>query len=326
MKAVIVYTLLVFISHELSADKTGCRNVACPKPEPCPADSYHKLLVKHLPVHIPHHQRSSVEDMRLERDNVFSTRQQDPNKIWPTTLDHLYQKRSINDEDILIQYCCPHYECICKPNFCNQECPPNEIPVNTTAPTDPNDLPYGVPGNCCMPCRKSYCITNTFRKHSEKWRSDDCTTCECYYGEVKCQQSYCQPPDCLNYKLIPGECCPICENNATNFCRDIQFCSIECQYGYRQQGNCDLCECARPLRIQTTNGTEFAIVKGNAIITKDNITGPYKPYNNTSIHVHNIQLWVLILLVLGFALTLILVTVWCCHFHKNTKYSTVRIA
>ncbi|XP_058838033.1 cysteine-rich motor neuron 1 protein-like isoform X1 [Topomyia yanbarensis] len=322
MKVVIICMLLVLVSHEIFADKVGCRNVACPKPEPCPMDSYPKPLVKHLPAHIPHHLRSSAGDVRRERDIVFSTLQRESIKIIPTTYDHHYQKRSIIDDDILIQYCCPSYECICKPNYCDQECPPNEIPVNTTAPTDPNDLPYGVPGNCCMPCRKSYCITNTFRKHGQKWRSDDCTTCECHYGEVKCQQSYCQPPDCLNYELIPGECCPVCVNDSTNFCRDIKYCSIECQYGYRQQGNCDLCECTRP----TTIGTGLVNTNINDTVTKDNITGPYQQHSNNSSHVYNVQFWIIMLLSLGSGLALTLITVWCCHFHKNAKYSIVQIA
>lgn len=331
MKVLIICVLLIAAPCEILADKIRCKNVACPKPESCPSDSYPKLIKHHSLVHNTHHLRSSTgEIVRRERAIAYGGQQRESIKIIPGAYDHHNRKRSITDDEMLIQYCCPRYECACKPNYCDQECPPNKIPVNTTGPTDHNNLQYGVPGNCCVPCKNSYCIHHTFRKHGDKWRGDDCTTCECQYGEVKCQQSYCNPPDCLSYKQIPGECCPVCDNEATHFCPDIRKCNIHCKYGYQRRGSCDLCECSTYLRNQTTIEAPFS--ERNITATDYNFSKDNTNYNDRSEpqqrHTHggySIQFWSVLLSTLGTVLFICL-TVWFCLFRRSAKYSTVQIA
>ncbi|XP_053683871.1 cysteine-rich motor neuron 1 protein-like [Sabethes cyaneus] len=335
MKVLIIYALLVVVPQEIFTDKVECKNVACPRPEPCPADSHPKPKVIHLYGNIPHHIRSKTSEIvRRERAIASDARQRETIKIIPGAYEHHGHKRSITDDEMLIQHCCPSYECVCKPNYCDQECPPDHIPANTTAPTDPNDLPYGVPGNCCFPCRNSYCMHDIYRQHGEKWRSDECTTCVCHYGEVKCQQSVCKNPGCLNHKMIPGECCPVCDDDATNFCQDIQHCNIHCQYGYRRQGNCDLCACARVVRNQTSIETDFPHPKVNVTVTDDDNTngsvhrGPHHhhTHSDSSSEFNSTPLWIVVLLCFcGFAVFFLTIW-WCCYNRKDTKYSVVQIA
>ncbi|XP_055619070.1 kielin/chordin-like protein isoform X1 [Toxorhynchites rutilus septentrionalis] len=341
MRLIIVFMILVVVPYVIPTDNVGCRNVACPISEPCPSDSYPKLTTRHHPlVHNPHHLRSGTgEIVRRERAIAYGARRRESIKIIPGAYDHHNNKRSIVDDAMLIQHCCPHYECACKPDYCDQECPPDKIPVNITDPTENNALKYGVPGKCCIPCTNSYCMHHTFRRHGEKWRGDDCTTCECQYGETKCQQSYCNPPDCLSYKQIPGECCPVCDNDATNFCNDVQNCNIHCKYGYQKRGNCDLCECIRTIHNRTLTGNEASSYPINNVTLKDYEISEDNTHDNAhrnpiqqhthgrdDNYVYSIQFWVLILLSLVAVLTVILLTIWCCHFHRSTKYSTVQIA
>ncbi|XP_055531470.1 cysteine-rich motor neuron 1 protein-like isoform X1 [Wyeomyia smithii] len=338
MKVLIIYLLLVVVPQEIFTDKIECKNVACPKPEPCPADSYSKPKVIHLYGNIPHHIRSKTSEIvRRERAIASNARQRETIKIIPGAYEHHgHKRRSIIDDEILIQHCCPHYECVCKPNYCDQECLPNLIPANTTIPTDPNDLPHGVPGNCCLPCRKTYCMHDTYRKHGAKWRSDECTTCECHYGEVKCQQSVCKNPGCLNHKTIPGECCPVCDNDATNFCQDIQHCNIHCQYGYRRQGNCDLCACARVVQNQTKPSiieTDFPQPKVSVTVTDDDNTNGsvhrdphhHHKHSDSSSEYGTVLTFILVCLCVLASIILALM-VWRWFAHKDDKYRAVQNA
>lgn len=333
MKLFVIYILLTVLPPGMISEKNGCRNVACPQPEPCPVDSYLKAVNGHHSVFYPSNIGLSSTGNVVRKERSVGLHRNPVNIIFGTDDRHNH-KRSVTDEESLIQYCCPHYECACKPNYCDQKCSPNKIPLNLTSPTDYNDIRYGVPGNCCPPCKESYCLHPTFRKHGTKWHSDDCTTCECHYGEVKCQQSSCRAPDCVVYKLIPGECCPVCDNDATNFCKHVGNCDIHCKYGYYRQGDCDLCEC---IRISTNHATIETVSfkpERNLSIPFDNISNDNTNEDPHQQHTHKvdsnrfntIQFWILVLTNLVAVLVLILLIVWCCHFRKSAKYSTVQIA
>lgn len=330
MKLKMVSVLLIFLPLHIFADKASeCQYVACPKPEACPLDSTLKLIKHHPVVHNPHHQRSITgEIVRHERAIAYDGQQRESIKIIPGAYDHHNRKRSLSDSEQLIQYCCSRYECACKTNYCDQVCPPNKILVNITGPTDHNNLQYGVPGNCCPPCKDNYCMGSKFHLHGEKWREHDCSVCECHYGEVKCEQTLCKTPDCVKYKNVPGECCPVCDNDATSFCPDVRTCNIHCKYGYQQRGNCDLCKCMTGLHDQPnassypgSNITGIEIGKDN--INDSDLADPHQRHTFTGGSSYLKILWV-IALFLVFVLAMFFVG--CCCFRKSAKYSTVQTA
>lgn len=346
MKTFIIWSIVLALSHHIKADKHAefqCKNVACPTPDPCPSDSILKEVKHHSSFQTT--QRSHIGELiRRERAIAYGGRQRESIKIIPGAYDHHSRKRSIDENELLILHCCPRYECACKPNYCDQECPPNKIPVNLTGPTDHTDLQYGIPGNCCMPCKNNYCIQDAYRKHGAKWSVDECTTCECLYGEIKCQQSFCQPPDCLNYKQIPGECCPVCDYNATHFCEEFRNCNIRCQFGYRRKGDCDLCACENSPLGSTLNVIGTPIAKGNETMKEyDNTTGSvHKDHDMGHPHlgknIFNIYYWLVVCflalaaIVVACGLLALFLRVWSCHncrsitCKKSSKYSTVQIA
>lgn len=286
-----------------------------------------KLVTKHHSHH--YHQPSSYakDTIRRKRALVYGGRQRETIKIIPGAYDHHSRKRrSITDDEMLLLHCCPQYECVCKPNYCDQECPVNKIPANTTNPTEQ----FGVPGNCCVPCKDSYCMHDgRFRKHGERWLADECTECVCEFGRARCLLAMCKMPNCLNYKEVPGECCPVCDDEESNFCRDVRYCSIICKYGYQRQGDCDLCQCARPppngstvsypeVKSTTATPAPNSMVNVEDIIRKG-------PHQSNSYGGVDYGFWIYLLSCLAL-LSLIIVFVWYCHFRKSAKYITVQIA
>lgn len=272
MKWFIVICLLKLMVPliEATTERARCKDVACPAPETCPDDSYLKPVTKHYSNHFHHHLNSNVKDStRRKRALAYGGRQRETIKIIPGAYDHHHRKRSITDDEMLLLHCCTQYECVCKPNYCDQECPANKIPANTTNPTEQ----FGVPGKCCVPCKDSYCIHDRkYHKHGDWWLADECTNCKCEYGNVSCQMSSCKTPNCLKYKLIPGECCPVCDEDGMNFCADVQFCNIHCKYGYQRQGNCDLCQCARPPMNESVHtSVAYPEVKSTTVNSTDSI-------------------------------------------------------
>ncbi|XP_039450232.1 cysteine-rich motor neuron 1 protein isoform X2 [Culex pipiens pallens] len=315
-------------------EKNACRGVACPSPEPCPVDSYPKAVNSHFTGFYPDVLKGAGNAVRNERAIEYNGLHRGSTNVSSNTEDRTRHRRSVIEDELLIQYCCPRYECACKPNYCDQKCSPKQTPLNLTSPTDYKDIQYGVPGNCCFPCKENYCLHPTFRRHGATWHSDDCTTCVCLYGEVKCQQSSCKAPNCVAYKLIPGECCPVCDSDASNFCKHVGNCDIHCKYGYARQGDCDLCECIRiskhhPIVETDISKTERNFSISNHNISKDNtIEKPHQQHTHKSNSnpFSTIQFWILVLTNLVAVLVLILLIVWCCHFRKSAKYSTVQVA
>lgn len=329
-----IFTLLLILPSGMNAEKNECRGVACPTPEPCPVDSYPKAVNSHFTGFYPDVLKGAGNAVRNERAIEYNGLHRGSTNVSSNTEDRTRHRRSVIEDELLIQYCCPRYECACKPNYCDQKCSPKQTPLNLTSPTDYKDIQYGVPGNCCFPCKENYCLHPTFRRHGATWHSDDCTTCVCLYGEVKCQQSSCKAPNCVAYKLIPGECCPVCDSDASNFCKHVGNCDIHCKYGYARQGDCDLCECIRiskhhPIVETDISKTERNFSISNHTISKDNtIEKPHQQHTHKSNSnpFSTIQFWILVLTNLVAVLVLILLIVWCCHFRKSAKYSTVQVA
>jgi len=50
----------------------------------------------------------------------------------------------------------------------------------------------------------------TQRQHNDKWNKDDCSTCKCRMGQIKCKTQPCPKPTCEFPKKMPGVCCLIC--------------------------------------------------------------------------------------------------------------------
>lgn len=89
-------------------------------------------------------------------------------------------------------------------------------------------------GECCPVCKGCMANGNLY-KNNESWKEDDCVTCRCNEGIVECQTAMCSVP-CLNPRRVPGQCCPVCENN----------CSFACKYGYATDSqNREICKCAK---------------------------------------------------------------------------------
>lgn len=330
MKLIAFVCLLTVSLAGASTERAKCKDVACPAPEPCPDDSELKPVTKHYSNHVHHHLDSYAKDFtRNRRALAYGGRQRETIKIIPGAYDHHNRKRSIiiTDDEMLLQHCCTQYECVCKPNYCDQECPANKIPANTTNPTEK----FGVPGNCCVPCKDSYCMHNRkYRKHGDWWSDEECTTCTCEYGKVNCLTTLCKAPNCLKYKEIPGECCPVCDEDDTNFCADDRHCSIHCRYGYRRQGDCDLCQCATP----QTNGSMHTPgvhpeVKPAIENTTDSEGGTEDivrkgPHQNNSYGVFIKQILIYLVSCLT-ALILIIGAVVCYCYRNNAKYDAVQV-
>lgn len=311
------------VPTDATTDRIECKDVACPKPEACPDDSSLKVVTKHHSHHY-HQLNSNAKDaIRKRRALVYGGRPRETIKIIPGAYDHHSRKRSITDDEMLLLHCCPQYECVCKPNYCDQECPANKIPANTTNPTEQ----FGVPGNCCVPCKDSYCMHDgRYRQHGESWLADECTECECEFGRAKCLLLMCKMPNCLKYKQIPGECCPVCDDDESNFCRDVRHCNIICpKYGYQRQDNCDLCQCARAPSNRSTvpypeiKSTTATSSIGEIDIRKD--SHPKNAYDGIGCH----PFWIFLLLCLAILFLIAIFTV-CCRFRRSAKYITVQIA
>jgi len=73
---------------------------------------------------------------------------------------------------------------------------------------------YAVTG-CVSPSGKKMALNET-------WMEDDCTSCVCRDGQTKCQASFCRTP-CLHPRIVPGECCPVCDDNGIIIIYPILF-------------------------------------------------------------------------------------------------------
>ncbi|KAJ8309124.1 hypothetical protein KUTeg_013998 [Tegillarca granosa] len=122
----------------------------------------------------------------------------------------------------------------CKTETCNNIslCPYMEIPD----------------GACCHVCKG--CITDSKKiyNNSDVWKEGDCTTCHCIGGEIQCKSQHCATK-CLNPRRVPGQCCPICDDDESSrqqpsTCPDMRNCSLLCPSGFQMlQDGCYRCKC-----------------------------------------------------------------------------------
>ncbi|XP_064121126.1 extracellular matrix organizing protein FRAS1-like isoform X1 [Macrobrachium nipponense] len=69
-------------------------------------------------------------------------------------------------------------------------------------------------GSCCPTCQGKTCHRNgTVYMSSEQWREDECSTCVCVDGNIRCSQMECPALHCSfdeRLYLEEGSCCPSC--------------------------------------------------------------------------------------------------------------------
>ncbi|XP_063970830.1 kielin/chordin-like protein [Lytechinus pictus] len=65
-------------------------------------------------------------------------------------------------------------------------------------------------GQCCSDCTDcSY--EGQFRRNGDEFSSaNECSTCRCHYGTVRCQRRPCPSTGCRQEETLDGECCPVC--------------------------------------------------------------------------------------------------------------------
>ncbi|XP_043916303.1 extracellular matrix organizing protein FRAS1-like [Protopterus annectens] len=115
-----------------------------------------------------------------------------------------------------------------------------------------------LPGKCCPECVPSSCLLDgTEYKHSQQWKKDNCTTCKCDQGKVKCYTEICKPITCeKGQKNVKHnwQCCDSCQATKGNCLHegsvkyhgemwnsaDCEFCACE-----RGQVNCQRAECSK---------------------------------------------------------------------------------
>ncbi|BES97591.1 Hypothetical protein NTJ_10405 [Nesidiocoris tenuis] len=108
---------------------------------------------------------------------------------------------------------CTSCECVNGTNVCHRpSCPVLDCPL------EEREMPAD---GCCPRCpprikSSNHCVVNRITyKDGESWQVDNCRSCDCQGGLVKCMAEMCpnvNKPCPPNYKLvdIPGQCCPKC--------------------------------------------------------------------------------------------------------------------
>ncbi|XP_059502133.1 extracellular matrix protein FRAS1 isoform X2 [Stegostoma tigrinum] len=113
-------------------------------------------------------------------------------------------------------------------------------------------------GNCCPECLPKSCsLAGKRYKHGDQWKKNECTSCICDRGEIRCRVQLCPTLTCekgLNKIRRPGHCCEECVSGkgsclyegVTRYhgemwsVTDCEFCMCE-----RGQVICQTAECAR---------------------------------------------------------------------------------
>ncbi|XP_038647741.1 extracellular matrix protein FRAS1 [Scyliorhinus canicula] len=113
-------------------------------------------------------------------------------------------------------------------------------------------------GNCCPECLPKSCTwAGKKHKHGDQWKKDECTSCICDHGDIRCHIQTCRSLTCekgLNKVRRSGHCCEECVSGKGNCLyegviryheemwnvTDCEFCMCE-----RGQVICQTAECAR---------------------------------------------------------------------------------
>ncbi|XP_055900979.1 brorin-like [Biomphalaria glabrata] len=65
----------------------------------------------------------------------------------------------------------------------------------------------------CLAQNERNCVLPTGEILREGEITDgDCLPCFCYRGSLVCATVQCQSTPCVDYDILPGECCPSCPN------------------------------------------------------------------------------------------------------------------
>uniref|UniRef100_UPI00358E89B8 uncharacterized protein isoform X2 n=1 Tax=Myxine glutinosa TaxID=7769 RepID=UPI00358E89B8 len=75
----------------------------------------------------------------------------------------------------------------------------------------PCSHPLPSPGKCCASCQ--HCLfLGTMYNNGQNFRPEPCTHCSCQDGSVQCSAITCPPLSCSSPLIIPGQCCPFCQD------------------------------------------------------------------------------------------------------------------
>ncbi len=109
-------------------------------------------------------------------------------------------------------------------------------------PTPACEEPLVSEDGCCTTCpEKPFCMFRGYEfAQGQTWKKDDCTTCQCVDGATICDPEICSEPECTEFVMIEGECCPLCQED-TMPCMDGE---TEYEHGTSwKASDCSYCSC-----------------------------------------------------------------------------------
>jgi hypothetical protein len=85
--------------------------------------------------------------------------------------------------------------------------------IATMCPKTLCDNPVRQPGQCCAICSQSCQMNGKVFQHGQIISLfGPCFVCSCYEGHMTCNIRDCAAPDCDNYYVPEGQCCPVCSS------------------------------------------------------------------------------------------------------------------
>ncbi|XP_038068738.1 zonadhesin-like isoform X3 [Patiria miniata] len=104
-----------------------------------------------------------------------------------------------------------------------------------------------VPGRCCPECPDDFraCMDKAgMYSHGDRWiKADDiCVDCFCDDSAICCEHIRCPEPECQNPTVIPGQCCPTCDDVPVP--TTCTYKGSTYQNGERIDEQCSSCECS----------------------------------------------------------------------------------
>ncbi|XP_053317651.1 extracellular matrix organizing protein FRAS1 [Spea bombifrons] len=111
---------------------------------------------------------------------------------------------------------------------------------------DKDEILALIPGKCCPKCLPKSCTISGIKyEHGAQWKRNDCSTCMCDKGDVRCHTKTCYPLTCDKGQTKirrPGQCCEECVSSKGS-------CMVEDLVRYHGElwngTNCDFCMCDR---------------------------------------------------------------------------------
>lgn len=325
----------------LFSELVNCKNVDCPPMNhiECPADSsVHIIHPNHINnihstininKHAPTVSFDSTDpifltDRYLLHKRSINIQSQDDAGRLPSAERHARQFTDTYDDesntDVIKTNCCPQKICKCKP-CAIPTCLEGEI-------IQDNVHGNQWPGNCCptLKCvKQNFCINDFGMQLSNgsSWKRDDCTTCKCEDGDIRCFASACRALSCKKTVKLDNECCPKCDLTDSEFCVGFEACDIACQFDYvKTDAGCKLCKCARlTTNIPTTEPTTEIPLTSEATTTEiiDNII-----FNKTK---KEAFFSITLIALVTFACVMFALVIWLiCLYTKKNVYRNVPLS